>query len=459
MAAPGSNEQGIVKLRIKLDRAGGSPARAVFELRADDGVRLRVGAVPVGELGLPDRIRSSQDVDERRFGVPPEVVAGIRDGLAGLRPDPAAPLWLNLAPPRGYLHLVPWERLLSPALRRMILRLPNFRVRSAATGPSLRIAICASEPRAKMSFGAVDVLPMLADCWAAATGRPVFVHVFTDLASFPAVRTALAGRDGIVVADPTGAGGLPEPPRSRGSTGEITNPWLRWIRDELSGTALDVMHFVGHGYFGGDRGSLALAADPARNTDRVSARFVGGTELAEFMCRTGAWTLCLSSPEFNYSTAALRELADATAQVRPGVTMVHDLGADDRARELDTVLGTVFARAPAPPQLPAVACWCGVEFVEPAVTPRSADPLQYASVPFDDEFDLDDTRDVLARDTTPTWVAAGARVIEATQVEWAGASGDLEDPDAIAALRNVSALFNEHVRVQETGPRPPGGVE
>ncbi|WP_433202257.1 hypothetical protein ACQP00_32015 [Dactylosporangium sp. CS-047395] len=425
-AGPAAAPQNTV-LRIRLDRTGPGPARAAFELHPTDGMVVPIGSVPVRQLGLPDVIRSARDVRESGFTLP----ARMRDLLAQWLVDHRrAPLWLDLSAPRGYLHLVPWERLLSAPLGRTVLRLPDFTVPSNATGESLRIVLVASEPRTTSMTLKARTVADLALHWRQLTGRRVYLHVFTDVLGHDQLRTDLGHLDGVTVAGP--------PP----STG-----WLGWIEDQLAGTAIDVLHFVGHGYLAGEHGCLALAAD-AVGGDEATARLIGPAELDDFMCRTGAWSLCVSAMPWNASIAGLRELADATARIRPGVTMLHDLMYDDDLKQFGAAVGLFFGgTAPAQP-LPAVAGW-----TEPGASgPRATfSPYESATTLFDAGEYLSDTRQVLALDRTPTWVATGTRILEGAQVDWSGPSGAPDDPDAIAALRDVTELFNAHVRRQTGG--------
>src|SRR5207253_633401 len=133
-------------LRIRLDRTTSVGATAVFELIHGADVQ-ELASVDTAALGLPMEVTSSRDVPERAFAFPSPAVDQIRNALGPLEHVPE--LWLELPFPRGYLHLVPWEALLSKELGRPIRRLPNFTLRPHAPGDSLRVLVCASEPAAK----------------------------------------------------------------------------------------------------------------------------------------------------------------------------------------------------------------------------------------------------------------------------------------------------------------------
>jgi hypothetical protein len=86
---------------------------AVFDVLRGRGQATTTAMVATRALGLPDRIRSAKDVSESRFALAGDVVERISTAMHGLATDVPA-YWLELPPPRGYLQLVPWERLLSP---------------------------------------------------------------------------------------------------------------------------------------------------------------------------------------------------------------------------------------------------------------------------------------------------------------------------------------------------------
>ena len=61
------------------------------------------------------------------------------------------------------------------------------------------------------------------------------------------------------------------------------------------------------------------------------------------------------------------------------------------------------------------------------------------------------TQQVLAREETPTWVAAGARALETLQADWFPDALAPDDPEAVAALERISAIFDEHVQTHVAG--------
>jgi len=248
-------------------------------------------------------------------------------------------LWLQLADPVGFLSVLPLERMLRPFVgHRPIVRIPNFALSPAAPADSIDIAVCLSEPLSKFAFGGPYFLsafiPALLDAY------PARMHVFTDLYTHQQMTAdpslgPFTGAGRLVLYDPVGA-----PPATRiaaGSTRDsgpaVTNPWLLWMLQELSGVTVDVVHFVAHGYTRGGQSALALAESPNRNEDRLWARFVGPNQTAAWLTQLGAWAVGFTSPAPNFSSMGLREFFDDLARLRAGPVVHHDAGLDPVSAE------------------------------------------------------------------------------------------------------------------------------
>lgn len=434
-------------LRAQLDRTSREQAKVVVDFVWHDNA-VPVMTIDPNALGVPDKIASARDLEEKRFKITP----GLADAIARIVPPPAdAPsLWLELPFPRGYLHLVPWERLLSPVLRRPLRRLPNFTLRPQASGNSLRVLLCASQPVAKSPFPAGELVVEAARCWTDTLEHRVAVHVFGDVTVADHARLALRGHSDVTVHDPYEAASFPLPRRTRGleeTADEVSNPWLLWMESAAQGVAADVVHFVGHGYLSGDEGALALASSPVVNTDTRWARFIGVTQLSEFMCRVGAWSLALTGAPYNFSLAGLRDLADGTALVNPGVAFVHDADLDRELGELKAGLRMIYADDTPHASLPSLTSWSHPASVDyPEEPPSTLLDVDGASTLFSEA-----TQQVLAREETPAWVAAGARAFETLQADWFPDALAPADPDAVAALERISAIFDQHVQTHVAG--------
>lgn len=437
-------EHDLPTLRITVGALAETRSQAIFQ-----AVRLRqepreIARCRLDELGLPEAAGELQRTPEEAFGVPRNVLNLIKSAAEELGPSPLPPeeaLWLDLRGPRGYLYVLPWERMLEP-LGRPLLRRPQHSLRPTASGSSLAVGLCVSTADTASRFETVPVLRRLCRIWPERSERGVKVHVFCDSAAVAEIREWAAGHHfDVVVHDPPHDSHLMA---SIDST-SLGNPWLQWIRDALQGTALDVVHFAGHGYLDHDRGAIALANTPLPGSDHETARFAGAPEMLSFMAQVGAWCLALTGPVPNHCPAGLRELADAVALAGPYVTMVHEMGSDDAdMRQLGDAVATIAGEVPSGlGPLPAVTCWVHPQFFR---FPRTDEQKRYLTHEGKSSFIDDSTREVIAREGTPAWVASATRTVEALQAKWVPRDpGQAMDSDAVQALESVASLVRKHV--------------
>ncbi len=445
MAALIRSDLDLPTLRILLDPA--SFTYAVFQLVRGRDTPTEVARCHLRDLGLPATLEGVLPVADHQLRVPSRVLGRLeasapKFGLSPMPPHNA--LWLEFPSPRGCLYVMPWERLLE-SLGRNLFRLPNYLVRPHAPGQNLEVAICASAPAAKAWFSAPEIVRSLTDRYLMLTGHRVRLHLFTDALAYPDV-AAMASPGGEVTAYDPAAASSYEPPRrgsSVGTASRLSSPWLLWMRDALLGRPLDFVHFVTHGYMPGDRGAIALATAPTVNTDQRLSRFISAAEVNTFMSQTGAWGLVLTGPPNNFSSSGLRELADAVAQVRPGIAMTHDAGVDVHSLEFGRCLQTVLAQGSLDRPLSSITCW-----VHPAFVEFPAEDQQDLHVNHDGSsaFLGPATVDALSGQDTEAWVASASRAVEMQQVRWLpDTPEESADPAAVTALRNVADLVERHV--------------
>ena len=436
-------------LRILLDPGRTSFTQAVFQVVRGLAEPIEVARCAVRDLGLPDAMTGLRPVDDGALTVPAAVLSAVQAAVPGLGESPLPPesaLWLEFPSPRGYLYVMPWERLLEP-LGRSVFRLPNHLVRPQASGQMLHVAICASAPLAKVPFSPPEMINSLARQYLEKTGRDVTVHVFTDDNWVEAIRQVLGDLGKRVVVYPPAAAAAYERPAqdSRIATSrQVSNPWLMWMRDATGGKPLDFVHFVSHGYLSGGRGAIAVASSPTINTDAEWSRFIGAVELNTFMYQVGAWGLVLTGPYDNFSEAGLRELGDAIALVRPGVTITHRFEDDVNCSQFGLALETMLAPgSPLDHPLPATTCWVHPRFVE---FPAEYEEDLHVSMDGSSAFITETTKTALAGSETESWVAAATRCLEAQQMRWLPDSPEVTaDPAAVSAIANVAALVGRHV--------------
>jgi len=445
MAAIVRSEHDLPSVRITLGR--GERAAVSFAVRRGRAEVTAEARCTTSNLGLVD-LRREEWIPDHVFSVPDHVldVLGTQlDAIGPSRYQPENAVWLELPAPRGHLYLLPWERMLAP-LGRPVLRLPNQTVRPQSPSTSLEVALCASSPMAKSAFDTAHELSRIARVWLDRAGHDVRLHLFTDVNSHARLRDLTADIAAVAtVHDPHAADSYGRPERTGrvGTSTNVINPWLLWIADALAGRALDVAHFVTHGYLSGERGAIALASTPLLNTDRMWSRFVGGAEMSGFLARVGAWSLLLTGPPDNFSGLGLRELADAIAMSSPGISATHELTVDHDGAQLAELLDLVYAGGGGSlPPMPGVTCWVHPKFVE-----FPPDEQESKLVTADGRSSLVKaaTQLVLASEHTPSWVASGTHYLENLQSRWLPESADEPiDDDAVAALESVSRLLEKH---------------
>jgi hypothetical protein len=451
MAMQIRSDLGLPTLRILLDPERTTSA-VVFQMVRGRDTPQEVVRCRLEDLGLPENLTGSDSVQDSRMTVPPRVLDTLTRAAGDLGPSPMAPeaaLWLEFPSPRGFLYVVPWERLLAP-MGRCMFRLPNHLVRPQAPGSALEVAICASAPLAKAGFQPPPIMVDLAAKYLRRTGRDATVHMFTDATWVDELRHLVSENPGmtdhVTVHDPAESEDFTTAPRtaSLSVNAEVANPWLKWIMQSMRGRRLDVVHLVSHGYLSGDLGAIALARRPTRNDDREMARFVGSIEITTFMSQVGAWGLMLSGPPHNFSEAGLRQLADAVALVVPGVAVTHDLSLDPGCEQLGLALQTMFAPgSPLDSPMPAMTCWVHPRFVE---TADDYPEDLHLNADGSSAFIYDSTREALSAADTESWVSSASRYLEMQQVKWIpDAVDEAPDPAAVEALKNVAALVERHV--------------
>jgi hypothetical protein len=378
-------------LKIELDT---STEEFSIRCRVEGSVQHEVKVVAewtcaAHEIGLPERLNRQQT---RFEGYPFQLPDSFMDKIGKAveqRKETAAPVWLHLVKPYGYLGLIPWERLLQSHLGVPMLRLPDFLKRPARdTATSLDVVLCSSLPRAKASFPMVEYVERTARLILDVVPRRTRLHVFIDHEWYSNLRDRLeAGGllgEQLQIHDPSQAPDYTIPERStniQDRPTRVQNPWLLWMRDVLGGRSVDAVHFICHGFMAGDVGALAFSESPVRNEDTRMARFVGPQELLTFFTHIGAWSATFSSPEHNYSEMGLRALADRLAQMRPGPLMHHEIKADASLAALTHAYNFLYGPLHQPPPAsPALFTYC-----HPARVAEAAGHAATASDPADAE--------------------------------------------------------------------------
>lgn len=312
-----------VRINLRPSRSGAQLTFTSFHGKEE----LERHELPAKLAGIVPEL-SIQAYRGAHFHVPEDVIQPLAASLRD-RAEPDEPMWLQVGASAGHLAVVPWERLLQPALRAPLLRVPNFLADPVFLTGRLRLALVVSSPRAKTPFDVNGYARSLARIVQEAVPHGAEIHVFADWEAYPSLAELQpsVAQHTLVVHDPSaaasyGTGGTHLP--SSWARDRLESPWLRWIEGATRGLSIDAVHFMCPGFFRGEQGALALARSPGVNEDREWSHFVSAPELIAFLDLVGAWTVAFSPPYENVWAIGLRLLADRIAWQRPGALLLHN---------------------------------------------------------------------------------------------------------------------------------------
>lgn len=347
--------------------------------------------------------------------VPDDVRAWVADWVAHLRDDsplPPSALWLHFRPPHGALGAVPWERDLQRDLGVPLLRLPGQLPEPARSSSTFDVALVATAPAANQDV-ATAAAAAVARAMADGVGQRLRLHVFTEREAYDVMgrlSLQLPAREVVVHrARPL----LPDvlPPKSASvppaTAPAIENPWLRWVRQAMSGRTLDAVHLVVHGYYLGYDGAVLTSAVTSSAEQKLPRTLQAG-EVLGFANQVGALNLTFSRPPDNFSDYGLRQLVDELSGLRAGPVMLHDPREDPGLDALRDGYRFLSAGEPVPaPASPALTLCTQPHQVlrrhpEDVETPQGSLSLR-SSPAVQEQFD---------RDQTPMWLAAAERYLE-----------------------------------------------
>ncbi len=332
----------VLKLTQASSRSTSSAGREGpirFEIQVGNETSVAFDVLP-RELGVPERF----DPSAQRYSEPPfRFDESARDRLTAPLMNllsPGQPLWLQLGPPSGYLPLLPWERMLSGVTPGPLLRLPYFASFPSVAVDEVDIVLCSSAPEAKRAFEGAELIQRIAQRLVDhVQPPPVTVHLFVDIVGYDVLHdsgiASWAGANGgrVVLYDPRQAPVAPAPRSARVSDSPegISNPWLLWITEAMSGRTVEIAHFLCHSYLSQDQAALAVAESPITNQDGTLARFIGPNQLSNCLTSIGAWAVGFTPPPSNFSPMGMRLLADRMAHIRPGPVLLEDPASDGGA--------------------------------------------------------------------------------------------------------------------------------
>lgn len=312
----------VPTIRLRLEGERTLSDMVVFEL-LDAGMRreARVPAYVFGMKGLPFT------VDQYRGFLPREVMQRARhlwecEGLAEmLWYWGGRNIWLSIDKRHPHLAAFPWEILLEDLADCRVFR-PSRRSLPIMPPDEAPVVICVSAPDAKRPFSIVDACDRLIRYLRSFSGwQPI--TIFADRRAWDDL-DVMARRvwrypvrvERVWDEDRLALGDVNRRLAERGD--RIDSPWLSWMLSALKGQQVHSVHFLGHGYFAGATGALALARSPAQNLDPYWSHFVEANELALFLDLVGVPSVHVHPAADDVWSMGLRLLARDLARLRPG---------------------------------------------------------------------------------------------------------------------------------------------
>ncbi len=353
MSRPPPPSPALIVLRVTLTFWEGDPQVELALIRgaevADNGGRMwRVQAASLGDpasLG-PDSATT--------LNLPLQVVEGLRANLAN---EPKTlPLWLRFAKPHGYLGVLPWERVLTEALARPVLRLPDLLERPSENRDVLEVAVCFDAGPETPQEKAGEQVKRLVDTIVRVSPRSqTRVNLFTTAGWIERLRaTRLDSR--VRIHDPAKAPTSGEAIKrafasevegtSASGQQPLESPWSIWISESLETRSLDAIHFICCSEMTGSGPALIMSSSPSPKEKVRVLSYMDAMELAALMTQTGAWAALFSSPPDGTSGATLALTADALAHTRPASVLYQPLLTSEQATALRLAYAFLFSPRP-----------------------------------------------------------------------------------------------------------------
>lgn len=408
----------LITLSLDVDTAPTPPEPRGIRLsvEAPGGGREEVELpllLPVDLAGIAAALEAGTPLQ-----LPPDTQHLIRSTLVDLLRG--EPIWLEFERPWGYLPVLPWERILAPALPAPLLRLPLSAVPAPRTAKALRIAVCApaSATQALDDFlGAV--VPGLPDgteveVFAAAAGR------------------AAAAAHPVIVHEPPFAD-LPV-------EDELESPWMRWLAAEIAPRSVDVVHVIAPGRLSRTYGMLDMGDSPAGIACPSSVRLVSTGQLLACLTQVGAWSVSLGATG---GEAAVRLLAHRMTALVSGPVVLGARGADPHA--LAAAMSYLYTHEREhPPESRGLMVSCHPRRVHDR---GPAAPAKREDLQKDLEHAIDQCTPAIA-EGAPAWAAANQRLLERWTADMIGierAPGESEAvaPGVTEALHFISTAIEE----------------
>lgn len=294
------NRERILRICMEPRDSGNSVIVFDWEERLDankDRNFKRIAEVSAQVMGIPSELSEEHPIVG--FALPFDTVAR----LTSLFPDDSSEIWFEIGNP--LLQLVPWEHLLHnfpyDDERRSFRRIPAIPMKPALRRENPQIAFCLNLTSSQWHY--IGRTARLAEAF-----RAPKADVFTNNGTGPsdAMHSGLAdGRK------------FPSPDSEL--THPVSNPWLRWVSDQLGSAPIDCVAFLCDAQFTANQVGLALYGNPDDAEDQPF--LVNIDEIEVFLMMTGAWAV-IFIPVDESSAAACRLLASQLSERRAGPVYV-----------------------------------------------------------------------------------------------------------------------------------------
>jgi hypothetical protein len=353
-----SSSPALLVLRITLRFWEEDPRVELAFIRGAEtaGDDSRIWRVQTASLGIPTSLEPHTNPV---LDLPLQVTAGLQANLA--KEPKTLPLWLRFAKPHGYLGVLPWESVLTQALGRPVLRLPDLLDRPRENHEVLEVAVCFDPGPDAPAPKVVEQINWLSDAIVLGSPRPqTRVNLFTTAAWFDRLRaSSVASR--VRLHDPAKAPTCSEAfkrtsravqEHAAGGQGPesgrppLESPWSIWISQSLNKRSLDAVHFICRSIVTDSGPALMASSSPSPRETLASSSYTDATLLAALMTRTGAWAALFSAPPDGTSGVTLALMADALAHTRPASVLYHPLSRPEHVFALRLAYSFLFARAP-----------------------------------------------------------------------------------------------------------------
>jgi hypothetical protein len=240
---------------------------------------------------------------------------------------------------------------------------------------------------------------------------------------------------------------------------DLTSPgriWADWIVTGLAGRAVRALHIVLDTVWDGDTPVLALSPDPSKPAKTADCSFVSGDDVRLLADTVGAATLSLGAARNRDSGTAMRMIADANGQRRPGTTIFSDCELDPAGAALARMHGFLAGSVAAVPSDRSMFAYVQPEQVRSGhvagFTPGFAPDKDQLPSGYDPQDAVGAIFGGAA--AVPGWIAASERYVGQELANLAGMSGGAEptgtkeayERGAAEGLSELQAIIAKHAR-------------